>query len=77
MSRALGMASSCSSLKFCRTREAAVSTTGDSPVMVTVSSTAATVRSTFTVAVNPSEMSMPSRLSVAKPGSAYTTVYMP
>ncbi len=70
MSRALGIDSSCSSLKFCCTRVAEVSMTGDSPVTVTVSCSAATASSTFTVAVKPSATWIPSRLSVLKPASS-------
>jgi len=47
-----------------------VSMTGESPVTVTVSCTAATESSTFTFAVKPIVMMMPSRLSVLNPGSS-------
>jgi hypothetical protein len=43
-------------LKFCTTRVAVVSMTGDSPVTVTVSCSVASCRSTLIVAVNPSEI---------------------
>jgi hypothetical protein len=56
MSRPFGIDSSCASLKFCCTRVAEVSITGEAPVTVTVSCTVASVRSAFTVAVKPSEI---------------------
>ena len=51
-----------------------VSTTGDAPVTVTVSSMVPTFISPFTIAVNPVVNSMPSRLNVRKPGSVNVTV---
>ena len=45
-----------------------MSTSGLAPVTVTVSSSAPTRMSAFTVAVNPPVSSMPSRLTVLKPG---------
>ena len=42
MSRPFGIDSSCASLKFCCTRVAEVSITGESPVTVTVSCSVAT-----------------------------------
>ncbi len=42
MSRPFGIDSSCASLKFCCTRVAEVSITGDAPVTVTVSCSVAT-----------------------------------
>ena len=74
MSRAFGIACSCSSLKFCCTRVEDVSMTGESPVTVTVSCSDATASSTLTLAVKPSEIWMPSRFSVLKPGSSKVTV---
>ena len=50
------------------------STIGDSPVTVMVSSSAPTRRSAFTVAMNDPVSSMPSRLTVLKPGSVNVTV---
>ena len=50
------------------------STIGDSPVTVTVSVTAPTRSSAFTVAVNEPVSSMPSRLTVVKPGSVKVTL---
>ena len=47
---------------------------GLAPVTVTVSSSAPTFMSAFTVAVNPDVSSMPSRLNVLKPGSVKVTV---
>ncbi len=48
-------------------RALCTSTIGDSPVTVTVSSSAPTFRSRFTVATKFPDSSMPSRLSVEKP----------
>ena len=45
------------------------STTGVSPLTVIVSATAPTFSSTLTVAANDPVSSMPSRLTVLKPGS--------
>src|SRR4029077_15567471 len=53
------------------------STTGDAPDTVTVSSSAPTRRSAFTVAVKLAGSSMPSRLTVLNPGSVKTMVYTP
>jgi hypothetical protein len=47
-----------------------MSTNGDSPVTVTVSSSAPTFNSAFTVAAKPEGSSMPSRLNVLKPVSS-------
>jgi hypothetical protein len=49
------------------------STTGLSPVTVTVSSTEPTVMSTLTVAVNPAVRTMPSRFRVLNPGRLKVT----
>ena len=70
MSRPLGIESSCSSLKFCCTRVAVVSITGETPETVTVSYKVASARSAFTLAVKPSEIWMPSRFTVLKPASS-------
>ena len=56
MSRPLGIDCSCSSLKFCTTRVAVVSMTGDAPLTVTVSCSVASASSTLTLAVKPSEI---------------------
>src|SRR3990172_12629534 len=53
------------------------STTGDSPVTVTVSSSVPTDRSAFTCAENEPDSSMPTRRTVENPGSANVTVYTP
>ncbi len=67
MSRPLGIDCSCSTLKFCCTRVAVVSMTGDSPVTVTVSCSVASASSMFNVAVNPRASWMPSRRTALKP----------
>src|SRR5437867_8368667 len=77
MSRAFGSDCSCSILKFCCVRVVDVSMTGEAPVTVTVSWSDATFISTFSVAVNPSRISIPSCLIVLKPGSSNVTVYVP
>ena len=51
-----------------------VSTIGDRPVTVIVSSSAPTFSSPLTVAVKPAESSMPSRLTVLNPTSVNVTV---
>ena len=51
-----------------------MSTTGLAPETVTVSSSAPTRRSAFTVAVNVAGSSMPSRFTVEKPGSVKLTM---
>ena len=53
------------------------SMSGLCPETVTVSSTVLSDRSAFTVAVNPAVSSMPSRLSVVKPGRTKLTAYVP
>jgi site-specific recombinase XerD len=53
------------------------STVGAAPVTVTVSASAPTRRSAFTVAVNDAVNSIPSRLTVLKPDSVNVTVYTP
>ena len=56
-------------MSVCCCREVCVSTTGLAPVTVTVSARAPTASVTFTVAVNPTPSSMPSRMTVEKPVS--------
>ena len=51
-----------------------VSTSGVCPLTVMVSSSDPTRRSALTFAVNPAESSMPSRITVVKPGSVKVTV---
>ena len=70
MSRPFGIDCSCSSLKFCTTRVAVVSMTGEAPLTVTVSCNVASASSTFTLAVKPSVIEMPERFSVLKPASS-------
>jgi hypothetical protein len=53
------------------------STTGDSPLTVTVSWSEATRMSMFTVAVKPSPTRTPSRTIVPKPASSYVMRYSP
>ena len=53
------------------------STSGAAPVTVSDSSRPPTVRSAFTVAVNPPGRSIPSRLNVLKPASVKVTEYVP
>ena len=74
MSRPFGMELSCSILKFCCTLVAEVSMTGEAPETVTVSCSDATWSWAFTVALKPSEIWMPSRLTVLKPGSSKVSV---
>ena len=74
MSRPFGIERSSSTLKFCCTRVAVVSITGEAPVTVTVSCSVASVSSTLRLAVKPSEICTPSRLRVLKPASSYVTV---
>src|SRR5439155_20072506 len=54
-----------------------VSTIGAAPDTVTVSCTVPTGNSALTVAVNPTVSSMPSRLTLEKPGSVKVTSYAP
>ena len=61
----------------CSVRALVTSTTGVSPVTVTVSCTPPTRRSAFTVAMKLPVSSMPSRLTVLKPGSVKLTEYVP
>ena len=74
ISRPLGIVLSCSSLKFWFTRVAEVSMIGESPVTVTVSLRVATLISTLTFAVKPSEIWIPSRLTLLKPASSKVMV---
>ena len=60
-------------MTVCR-RMLCTSTIGDSPVTVTVSSSAPTFSSASTVAVNVPVSSMPSRRTVLKPVSVNVTV---
>src|SRR5262245_9711840 len=54
-----------------------VSTIGDAPLTVMVSSRAPTRMSAFTVAVKPDVSSTPSFLTVLKPGRLKVTIYVP
>ena len=73
----VGSASSSSFVATVCLRTLVVSTSGDAPLTVTVSSIEPTRRSPFTVAVNPAESWMPSRLTVLNPGRLKVTVYVP
>ena len=77
MSRAFGSEPSCWASKLVCTRVAVVSMTGDSPLTVTVSCSEATLSSTFTWALKPRVMRMPSRLTAPKPASSYDRAYTP
>ena len=70
-SRALGSDASSLASKFVDVFVDVTSTTGDSPVTVTLSDIDASVISAFTVAVNPRPTRMPSRTIVLKPVSSY------
>ncbi len=59
------------------TSDVAVSTMGDSPLTVTVSVTAATVRLKLMVALRPMVSVMPSRTTFWKPASSAVTSYGP
>ena len=72
-SRALGSDSSCLASKIVAVLVDEMSTTGDAPLTVTVSWRDASFRSTLTVAVKPTPMLMPSRMTVPKPPSSYCT----
>src|SRR5216683_495101 len=76
-SRAFGSDSSCFASNTVAVRVEDTSTTGDAPLTVTDSCSDATVSSTFTVAVKPTLMLMPARITVPNPESSYCTVYMP
>ena len=69
-SRALGSEASFSWPKLVAVVVAVTSTTGDSPVTVTVSCRVATSMSVFTVAVKPRPTWTPSRTTVEKPASS-------
>ena len=69
-----GRAASNSRVKVVCPRTFWTSTTGVARVTVTVSSTAPTVSTASTAAVNPAFNSMPSRTSVLKPGKVKVTV---
>ena len=69
-SRALGRADRRSSPKFDAVVVVETSTTGDSPLTVTVSWRLATASSMFTVAVNPRPTLMASRFTVPNPPSS-------
>ena len=71
--RELGIAASTSLLTVCCFFALCTSTIGVSPVTVIVSSSAPTFRSALTVATNVPVSSMPSRLTVLKPGSVNVT----
>ncbi len=70
----VGSARSTSSVSTFCCRAFCVSTSGVSPVTVIVSASDPTARSALTVAVKPTEMAIPSRLYVLKPGSEKVTV---
>ncbi|MEZ5285861.1 MAG: hypothetical protein R2712_13850 [Vicinamibacterales bacterium] len=76
-SRELGSADSFSWPKLVAVVVAVTSTTGDSPVTVTVSSSVATRSSVFTVAVKPRPTRTASRMTVPNPASSYVMRYSP
>ena len=61
----------------CSVRALVTSTTGASPLTVTVSCTPPTRRSAFTVAMKLPASSIPSRLTALNPGSVNVTEYVP
>ena len=71
--REVGIAARTSLLDVCCVLALCTSTIGVSPVTVIVSSSAPTFRSPFTVATKFPDSSMPSRLTVLKPGSVNVT----
>ena len=73
----VGIASIVSFVTTARRTTLCVSTTGDAPVTVTVSSICPTRMSAFTGAVKSAVSSMPSRLTVENPGRLNVTVYVP
>ena len=77
MLRPVGNASRTSAVITTRCVRLCVSTIGDSPVTVSVSSSVPTFRSTLIVAVKSDVSSMPCRTTVWKPGSVKVTVYVP
>jgi hypothetical protein len=74
MLRPVGSASRTSCVITTRCVMFDVSTIGDSPVTVNVSSSVPTFRSALIVAVKSDVNSMPSRMTVEKPGSSNFTV---
>ena len=68
-----GIAARTSLSMICCDRVLCTSTIGDSPVTVIVSSSAPILMSAFTVATKFPDSSMPSRLTVVKPGSDTVT----
>ena len=70
----VGSAPSVSSVTAICWRTFCVSTSGEAPVTVMVSSTLPTRRSPFTVAVNPAVSTIASRLTVLNPVSVNVTV---
>src|SRR5260370_1037425 len=77
MLRPVGTASSSSRDRTCPCVALLMSTTGEAPVTVTVSSTAPIFISELTVAVKSDGSSIPSRLTTLKPGSVNFTMYEP
>jgi hypothetical protein len=77
ISRALGIDDSICWSKLVWMRVAEVSMTGDAPLTVTVSCSAATFRLTLTCALKPSVMRMPSRTLFWKPASSNASRYSP
>jgi hypothetical protein len=75
--RALGIDVSKSRFTTCSRRVLFTSTTGLSPVTVTACSSAPTGMSALIVATNAPDSSIPSRLTVEKPGSEKVTSYVP
>ena len=69
-----GIAARMSLLTVCWARTLCTSTIGVSPVTVIVSSSAPTFRSALTVATKVPAISIPSRLTVLKPGKVNVTV---
>ncbi len=72
-SRAPGRFASFSALKLVEISVDATSTTGDSPVTVTVSSSVATRSSASMSALKPRPTTTPSRMKVVNPGSSNTS----
>src|SRR5438477_8611055 len=75
--REVGMDARMSLLTVCCVLALCTSTIGVSPVTVIVSSRVPTLRSALTVATKVPESSMPSRLTVLKPGRENVTEYVP
>ena len=72
--RPVGIASSVSRFSTCDLVVLCTSTTGDAPVTVSVSSSAPTFISAFTVMVKSDGSSRPSRLTVENPPSVKVSV---